>query len=104
MKTLNRHAVVLTAKRPFEQWIEEHVGAESGSHVAVYLVDFDDDFTDDRIEPLLRAHWEPLFRHMLADLYEKDWPPISWETFQDWCDARVCAFVMDVGKASLAEI
>ncbi len=101
--TLNRQAIVLTGRDPLLEWARAG-GLElaDGFH-KVFLVDFDDAYTEDQAPALIEAHAATIFEQTLDELLRNraGWPELSVKNFRSWFDAHVSCFIIDLSSEPL---
>jgi len=109
---VNRAALILKAKQPFVQWVNESHPqdespdlslAEVNEDRTVYLID---DLEADNLEEWIALNCESLFESELEDWYtdESTWPPNrDLELFKEWFAVECHTVLIDAGTVPLED-
>ncbi|MFO0804410.1 MAG: hypothetical protein U0791_14965 [Gemmataceae bacterium] len=101
MRSINRFAIVVTAREPCRAWARSCPDASftddevDDAFASVYLID---ECEPDRV---IRRHYAKIFEEQLNSWHRDEafWPPRRTEAmFRDWFEFRVVDMVLDVGR------
>jgi hypothetical protein len=109
MEIIDRAAVIVTPKKPFYDWANSLEPQESitedelDEKETVYLLPERD--SNEQIAKLLqRSFWREIFEQELFAWHtdESGWPEnLSYATFREWFDVKICSMVFDVAKGAI---
>ena len=107
MKYVNRGAVLIKAKQPFQDWANglDSEGPQfdvSKQDGMVYLIK--DELSPNQLDAHLRKIYKDIFEHELFAWHtvEDDWPKNrSYSKFKDWFDIQYTSEVADLNENDL---
>lgn len=102
MKFVNRGYVLVRPKEAFIVWANENDADYSDledNEPSIYLIQ--EDFFDD--ETVLKQYFKEIFANELLAVTDNEskHPPLRWEVFTEWMDARLGTTVFDAEDGPL---
>ena len=102
MMIVNRGYILVTPKRAFFEWANQHdedfidLDSNEGS---IYLIE--DDFYDD--EPVIKANFKKIFENEVMAITEDEstYPSFTYELFEEWFSYQLGTVVFDTQKTDL---